>query len=420
MTGSAKDVQFLKVDISDARAVDAAFMASWPSTSFEPGNAEPEITVFHTAANIRFYERHPALLPRSAKVNVDGTQNIISAALSVGATILVQTSSGSVAVHSNRFWLWPWEKRPKYFVQVLNDDDALIPKRHEDFFSNYAATKHVGEGLVRKANGTPSAKGILKTGCIRPGNGVFGPGKSSFTPLKLEGAQRLMPGGDMLCGAYLVRKNNPSWIHNMIQNFVYVENCSIAHLCYEERLLELSNGGTNPDISGQAFTVSDPGAPQTYGDVYSVLETLDGETTFPSLSPTTMLLIAQILELIYLGRYFLGSSSSRFICTLSRIFPNITGDIVNLQPSLFNLTQLHLIFDDSRARLPPEKGGLGYRGPFTTLEGLCKTVEEHQKSGGKGEKRSMSGGVSFGWGQVRAERAVEKAGERLGVTQVLN
>jgi hypothetical protein len=236
----------------------------------------------------------------------------------------------------------------------------------------------------------------------------------------LQSAHRLMPGGDMLCGAYLARKNNPSWIHNIIQNFIYVENCSIAHLCYEERLLELSNGGTYPDISGQAFMVSDPGTPQTYGDVYNVLELLDGETSFPSLSPTAMLLVAQILEFIYLGRYFLGSSSSPFLRAISHVFPNITGDIVNLQPSLFNLTQVHLIFDDSRARLPPEKGGLGYHGPFTTLEGLCKTVEEHRKAGRKGEERSMSGGVSFGWGQVRAERAVEKAGEKLGVTQVLN
>lgn len=206
----------------------------------------------------------------------------------------------------------------------------------------------------------------------------------------------------------------------MIQNFNYVENCSLAHLCYEQRLIEMSVGGTNPDISGQVFTVSDPGPPLAYGDVYTVLETLDDETSFPRLSPTAMLLLAQILEFIYLSRYFLGSSSSRLLRAISRIFPNITGDIVNLQPSLFNLTQLHLIFDDSRARLPPAKGGLGYRGAFTTLEGLCKTVEEHRKSDGKGEQRSMSGGISFGWGQVLADRAAEEAAESLGVLRVLN
>lgn len=176
-------MEFLEVDISDARAVDTAFHASWPFISSASCHAEPEITIFHTAANIRFYERHPALIPRSAKVNIDGTQNIINAALSIGATILVQTSSGSVAVRSNCFWLWPWEKEPKYFVQVLNDDDNLLPKRHEDFFSNYAATKIIGERLVRKASGSPSGEGILRTGCIRPGNGIFGPGSWIFVPL---------------------------------------------------------------------------------------------------------------------------------------------------------------------------------------------------------------------------------------------
>jgi len=110
-------------------------------------------------------------------VNVDGTQHIVNAACVIGATVLIQTSSGSVAVRSNRFWLWPWEKEPKYFIQVLNDDDNLVPRRHKDFFSNYAATKIVGERIVRKANGMPSGSGILKTGCIRPGNGIFGPGK---------------------------------------------------------------------------------------------------------------------------------------------------------------------------------------------------------------------------------------------------
>lgn len=177
LTGDARDVQFIKVDISDASAVDAAFHALWPPTSSAPGDAEPEITVFNTAANVRFYERHRALLPRSAKVNINGTQNIINAALSIGASILVQTSSGSVGVRSNRFWLWPWEKQPKYFVQILNDDDNRLPKRHEDFFSNYAATKIVGERLIRRANGALSGKGLLRTGCIRPGNGIFGPGE---------------------------------------------------------------------------------------------------------------------------------------------------------------------------------------------------------------------------------------------------
>lgn len=190
-------------------------------------------------------------------------------------------------------------------------------------------------------------------------------------------------------------------------------------MCYEQRLLALSNGSTCPDISGQAFTISDPGPPRTYGDAYTVLETLDGETFFPRLSPTVMLLVAHIVEIVYLTRYFLDSSS-RLLRSLSYIVPEVKGDMINLQPSLFNLTQVHLIFDDSRARLPAEMGGLGYRGAYTTLEGLCKTVAEHKRLDGRGEDRSISGGISFSWRHSQTENAAGKATERLAAMQILN
>lgn len=202
----SKGVDFMQVDISDATAVDAAFQKEWPFTGAGPAPAIGT-SVFHAAASIRFYERHPSLVPRSAKVNVQGTQNILSAARSIGATALVYTSSGSIFVRRTRFWLWPWEHRPDYSVQVISDDDDMIPKRPEHFFSNYALTKAVADRCVREADG----KGGLRTGCIRPGNGIFGP-------------------GDMLCGADLVRKTTPTWISNTLHHFVYVENCSLAHL----------------------------------------------------------------------------------------------------------------------------------------------------------------------------------------------
>jgi nucleoside-diphosphate-sugar epimerase len=415
-SGLAKDVQFLKVDVSDMDAVVAAFKAPWP----ESVTTSSEITIFHTAANIRFYERHTALLHHSTKVNVGGTLNVIKAAKAIGASALIYTSSGSVAVRRSRFWLWPWETQPKFFVQVLNDDDNLIPKRHEDFFSNYAVSKIAAERLVRDSDGTPSGSGVLKTGCIRPGNGVFG------------------PGGDILCGAYLVRKEkyvvsllastlisncsincSPTWISNILHSFSYVENCSLAHLCYERCLIDLAEGADNPDIGGQAFNITDPGPPPTYGDVYVGLETLsNGEAHFPSLSPSAMLLLSHVLELYYLSRYFLTVSTFSVLRYIGGMLPPVGGDIVNLQPSLFSLTSVHLIFDDSRARLSPKQGGLGYKGLWTTLDGICKTVDEHMKAQRKGEERSTNGGVSFGFGLVKAQRGVERVGKNLPVDPV--
>ncbi len=195
LEGEAKDVQFLQVDISDKIAVDAAFSEPWPD------NDESPISVFNTAANIRFYERRASLIPLSARVNIQRAENILSACRKVGASVLVHTSSGSVSVHSSCFPLWPWQEEPKHFVQVINDDDELIPKAYKDFFSNYGYTKRQAEILVRRAN---DADG-LRTGCLRPGNGIFG------------------AGGDMLCGAYLVWKSNPLWIQKIVSSFTYVE-----------------------------------------------------------------------------------------------------------------------------------------------------------------------------------------------------
>ncbi|KAF8970469.1 NAD(P)-binding protein [Flammula alnicola] len=399
----SKGAQFIKVDVTDAQALHEAFNAPWTTPSNSPRKQpEPEITVFHTAANIRFYERHQEFLDRSTRVNVAGTQNVIDASRAVGATVLIYTSSGSVGVHSTRFLLWPWEEEPKQFVQVINDDDSRLPKRHEDFFSNYAATKIEAERLVRAADrATTGAQGkdLLRTGCIRPGNGVFG------------------PRGDMLCGAYLVRKTNPTWISSVVQSFSYVENCAAAHLCYEARLIDLLEGSTNPDIGGQAFCIADPGPTPTYGDVYTTLETLtEGECHFPVFSPTAMLLLSHVIERYYRTHHALLAAGWKFV----KFLPAVTGDIINLQPSLFSLTSVHLIFDDSRARLPPEKGGLGYSGVWTTLEGLHKTFEEHKSGIGRSETRSDTAGVSFSFGfkfrKAEKGKGVRKAADKVNDT----
>jgi len=234
--------------------------------------------------------------------------------------------------------------------------------------------------VVRAADKSPTQKShILRTGCIRPGNGIFG------------------PGGDLICYAYLVRKFNPTWVTNILQSFIYVENCALAHLCYEQRLIELQRGSSNPDIGGQAFTVTDAGPPVTYGDVYTAVHTLDKETKFPVLSTTMMLGLSQVIEVVYVSKLLLSSSESSIGRAIATVIPTISGDLINLQPSLFALASVHIIFDDSRARLHPSKGGLGYYGPYTTLEGICKTADVYFKSDRKGEERSLSGGVGFGF-----------------------
>lgn len=399
-TGPAKDVHFIQADVSDAAAVAAAFSAPWPD-DVPAGEAAPEISVFHTAANIRFYEKSKALLANSAKVNVGGTQNVLDAARSIGATALVYTSSASVSVKRTRFLLWPWESEPRRFVQAINEDEAFIPREHDEFFSNYAVTKMDAERRVRAADRTASGGGVLRTGCLRPGNGIFG------------------PGGDVLAGAYLVRRVNPSWIGTSVQNFTYVENAAVAHLLYEQRLVALMHGDKNPDIGGQAFIIADPGPPPTYNDVYVALSTLDRDTVFPEMSPTLMLLIAHLLEWYYLARFKLIAAG----VPLAQWVPPIGGDLVNLQPSLFNLVSVHLVFDDSRARLPAAQGGLGYKGAWTTLEALHKTAAEHKLGLLRSSQRAAVAGIPMmGFGLFKAQKGVAKAGatvaQKTGVNPV--
>ncbi|KAF8122689.1 hypothetical protein EV363DRAFT_1553548 [Boletus edulis] len=370
-TGAAQQVAFLQVDVSDAVAVSEAFKAPWPDAE-----GELEVTVFHVAANIRFYERYAALLPLSLKVNYNGTVNIINASKDIGAHTLIYTSSASIFVRCSRFWLWPWEKRPAFFIQLYKDDDNL-PNLS---YSNYAVSKVLSEKVVRAADKSPTSRShTLRTGCIRPGNAVFG------------------PGGDMACEAYLVRKHNPTWIPNILQSFIYVENCALAHLCYEQRLIELERGSSNPDIGGQAFVVTDAGPPITYGDLYTALNTLDQETVFPVFSPTLLLGISHIIEVFHVTKSLLSTLDSSIARAVARVIPALSRDMINLQPTIFTLMSIHLIFDDSRARLPPAQGGLGYQGPYMTLEGICKTAEVYFKSDKKGEERSLSGGVGFGF-----------------------
>jgi hypothetical protein len=198
-----------------------------------------------------------------------------------------------------------------------------------------------------------------------------------------------------MCGAYLAKKVNPSWSQDVLHNFIYVENASLAHLCYEQRLIDRAQGSPNPDIGGQSFCIVDDGPPVTYGDVYTVLTTLtDGRTVFPRRSATTMLMLAHIFERLHVAQSLMMSSSSPVIRHLGRFVPALTKDIINLQPSLFSLTVPHFIWDDSRARASPESGGLGYEPQWTTLSALCKLVEEHKRAEG-GFEASMIGGVRF-------------------------
>ncbi|KAL4919351.1 hypothetical protein BDW62DRAFT_44400 [Aspergillus aurantiobrunneus] len=334
-------VTFVKTNITDEAAVHSAFLQPWPDQV-----AGLPLTVFHNAALIRPADRHRAFLPLSHKVNVGGTVNVLNAAKKARASCFISTSSGSVCMHSPTFWIAPWMRTPRHFVQVLSDATEP-PKEHEEFFGTYPISKLEAESVVRAAD---DLKSNFRTGCIRPANGIYGVGSETSATI---------------IGLYLKMGGGPTWLHHVIQNFVNAENVSIAHLLYEHRLIDHTESpSTLPNIGGQSFIVTDPNPATSFGDIYLLLTTL--ATTpirFPYVPPAPMLIIAHLIEWYILLRHF-------YLPWL----PEVTGDLTRLQPAVFSISNLHLIVDDSYARKPPQEGGLGYAPPLTSLDGMCREL----------------------------------------------
>lgn len=179
-------VAFVKTDITSTTSVRKAFDVPWPADV-----AGRPLTVFHCAAVIRHWERARVLLPRSTRVNVDGTRNVVAAAKAAGATVLVSTSSSSVGVRRPNHWLMPWNKWASNIAQVIADDSPDLPVLKDEFFGNYSFSKWTGEGFVESAD-EKRKKGGLRTGVVRPGNGIYGPGGdfTAGTYLRLGGGPR--------------------------------------------------------------------------------------------------------------------------------------------------------------------------------------------------------------------------------------
>lgn len=179
-------VRFIKTNITDELAVDTAFEEPWPESV-----AELPLTVFHTAAIIRFQDRMKRLLYLHNRVNVDGTRHLLAAAKKHGASCFISTSSGSISLQSPTFWIAPWAKLPTRIAQIMSDSSPL-PQRHEDFYSNYAVSKVESQRMVCSADDRTSN---FRTGCIRPANGIYGIGSDASMSIT---------------GGYLRRGTSPS------------------------------------------------------------------------------------------------------------------------------------------------------------------------------------------------------------------
>ncbi|AEO65514.1 uncharacterized protein THITE_2112596 [Thermothielavioides terrestris NRRL 8126] len=345
--GPASEVDFVQTDISSAEATDKAFRKPW-----DPSIAKLPLTVFHTAAVIVPSDRSKLVYGFCEAVNVTGTQNVVDAARRAGADVLVSTTSGSISIRPVELFVPPWRLWsngggscwPRHFWQVLDVKDFFEPLRpHEQFFANYPASKAAAERIVCAANSKE-----LRTGCIRPANGVYG------NPT------------DNTVGGALANAVLPTWTSHIVQSFVHGINVAVAHLDFEA-ILAAEDSASRPQ-AGRPFVVTDPNPPITYSDLYFLVQTL-AVTPFRilSLSPVVMVLLSYPIEWYSLLRVkypFVG-----------RLLPELTGDVKHLKPGIFSICT-HLVASNAEASRPVSEGGLGYTGVLTTLEGMVQEVVE--------------------------------------------
>jgi nucleoside-diphosphate-sugar epimerase len=98
---------------------------------------------------------------------------VVEAARRAGADVLISTTSASISIRPVELWVPPWEvcsdaRLPRHYWQVLDEKDFFEPlRRHDEFYANYPESKAIAERVVCAANSRE-----LRTGCIRPANGV--------------------------------------------------------------------------------------------------------------------------------------------------------------------------------------------------------------------------------------------------------
>ncbi|KAK1830180.1 hypothetical protein QBC39DRAFT_331728 [Podospora conica] len=343
---SRDDVEFVQTDISSAEATNRAFAKPWPLEY-----RRLPLTVFHTAAVIVPSDRSKLESGFCESVNVRGTCHVLDAARAAGADVFISTTSASISIRPVQLFVPPWKlwsawksRWPRDFVQVLDTADFWKPLRtHDEFYANYPESKAVAERIVCRANSKH-----LRTGCIRPANGVYGNPTDNTV------------GGPLNMGVL------PTWTSEIVQSFVHGINTAIAHLDFEAIL-------ASPDAfklpqAGRPFVVTDPNPPIKYADLYYLIKSL-AITRFHvvPLPPIVMVLLSYVIEAYTLARLQWP--------WLQWVLPPVPGDMKHLKPAIFSICT-HLVASNEEASKPVAMGGLGYSAVLTTLEGMTQEVVE--------------------------------------------
>ncbi|KAJ1331387.1 sterol-4alpha-carboxylate 3-dehydrogenase (decarboxylating) [Microdochium nivale] len=343
--GPISKVGFVQADISSREAVEAAFAHPWPASV-----AALPMTVFHPAALIDPGRRTQWTYSNVERANVNGTRHVLDASRAAGADVFIYTCSSSVNLRPVNFWSNPFRQWYDGCVQVLDESDFDEPLRdRSQFYGNYAYSKAIAERLVCEAN-SPE----FRTGSIRPGNCIYGSSEC-----------------DQVIGFVLRKGSVPTWMPNIIQNFVHAGHVSLGHLCFEAALL---NGGSGkgkelPKCAGRPFVITDAGAPPAFMDVYNLLKLTSsppGRVQVQALQPGMMLAISYVVEMLDVASH---------MPLLRYIVPRPTGDLASLQPAVFS-PATHTPALDELARRSVAEGGLGFKHVCSSMEGIVQQIAD--------------------------------------------
>jgi len=176
-------IQYIMTDVTEPEAVRRVFDTSWP-----PHVAHWPLTVFHTVAYIKPSERKADFLPTYLKVNVEGTRNVLVAAQSAGCSIFIATSSGSVAIKPNNFFIPPWRRHPRNWVQISpNAEPESLDAPLTKFAGCYPYSKARAEKIILEAD---NRRDDFRTGVIRPGHAIYGHGNANRMSIAFDYLER--------------------------------------------------------------------------------------------------------------------------------------------------------------------------------------------------------------------------------------
>lgn len=148
---------------------------------------------------------------RIEKINLGGTENVISACKKNNVQYLIYTSTINVIFDG--------------FTPIINQDESFPYPDESKFMDHYSRTKCIAEKTILRANGESLENSRALTTCaIRPG-GIYGEGEERHLPRVIDMFRS---------GFSLFRTGDPN-VSKL--DWVYVDNLVHGHLLAAEKLL---------------------------------------------------------------------------------------------------------------------------------------------------------------------------------------